>query len=53
MTTFRLSEAARTLLARLAEHHGIAQTAVVEMAVRQMARRDLPDDPETTAKKKK
>jgi hypothetical protein len=53
-TTYRLSEEARTLLGRLAEHHGVTQTAVLEMAIRQLARRDLPDSaPETPAKKGK
>jgi hypothetical protein len=42
-TSFRLSEEALTVIGRLAEFHGVSQTAVVEMAVRQMGRRDLGD----------
>jgi predicted transcriptional regulator len=45
-TTFRLSEEARQLLEQLAQVNGVAQTAVLEMAIRQMARRDLPGAPE-------
>jgi hypothetical protein len=41
-TTFRLSEDARAFLEQLAVLHGISQTAVLEMAIRQMARHDLP-----------
>jgi predicted transcriptional regulator len=50
-TTFRLSEEARQLLERLAEVNGVAQTAVLEMAIRQMARRDLPPAPEPSGEK--
>ncbi len=39
-TAFRLSEKARALLAALAEKLGVNQTAVVEMAIRQMAERE-------------
>jgi predicted transcriptional regulator len=52
-TTFRLSEEARGLLERLAGHHGIAQTAVLEMAIRELARRDLADDGTATTRKGK
>lgn len=50
-TTFRLSEEARTLIERLAAHHGISFTDIMEMAVRQMARRDLPYIEESAKKK--
>lgn len=43
-TTYRLSEEARALLERLAMLNGISQTAVLELAIRQMARRDLQPD---------
>lgn len=39
-TSFRLTDGTRTLLAALAEHLGISQVAVIEMAVRQLARRE-------------
>jgi hypothetical protein len=39
--SFRLSDEAIVMLDRLSGYHGVSQTAVVEMAVRQMARRDL------------
>jgi len=38
--SYRLSGEALALIARLAKHHGISQAAVVEMAVRQQARKD-------------
>jgi predicted transcriptional regulator len=37
---FRLSERARALLAALAQKIGVNQTAIVEMAIRQMAERE-------------
>lgn len=40
-TSFRLSDEARELIARLAATHGVTATAVLEMAVRHLARRDL------------
>jgi predicted transcriptional regulator len=42
-TTYRLSEDARSLLEELARMHGVTQTAVLEMAIRDLGRRDLPD----------
>jgi hypothetical protein len=39
-TSYRLSSEALTLIARLAKHHGISQAAVIEMAVREQARKD-------------
>jgi hypothetical protein len=42
-TSFRLSEEALGLIGRLAETLGISRTSVVEMAVRQLARRELGD----------
>jgi hypothetical protein len=39
-------------LERLAGFHGVSQTAVLEMAIRQMARRDLPDGAAEKGKKK-
>ncbi len=41
-TSFRLSDEARTLIVRLAELHGVSHAGVLEMAVRLLARRDLP-----------
>jgi hypothetical protein len=41
-TTFRLSEVARQMLELLGRHHGLSATAVLEMAIRELARRDLP-----------
>jgi uncharacterized protein (DUF1778 family) len=40
-TSYRLSEEALALIDRLAEALGISRTSVVEMAVRQLARREL------------
>jgi predicted transcriptional regulator len=39
-TAFRLSNKGRGLLAALAEKLGVNQTAVVEMAIRQMAEKE-------------
>lgn len=38
--SYRLSEEARNLIVRLAEHLGLSQANVIEMAVRQLARRE-------------
>jgi hypothetical protein len=40
-TSFRFSDEARRMIEQLAELHGLSHTAVVEMAVRQLGRRDL------------
>ena len=37
-TSLRLSDQARTLLAKLAEKLGISQTAVLELAIRKLAK---------------
>jgi predicted transcriptional regulator len=42
-TSFRLSDEARDLIQRLTEVLGINQTAVVEQAVRKLARQELAD----------
>lgn len=39
-STFRLSEKGKTLLSLLAEKHGVNQTSIIEMAVREKAERD-------------
>jgi hypothetical protein len=39
-TSFRLSDDARRLLAALADALGLSQAAVIEMAVRQLAKRE-------------
>lgn len=39
-TTIRLSAEAQRLLVLLAERNGVSKTAVLEMAVRQMAQRE-------------
>ena len=41
-TSFRLSDEALRLIARLSETLGINQTAVIEQAVRKLARAELP-----------
>lgn len=38
-TTFAMSQKADDLLAKLAEHHGISRTSVLEMIVREEARK--------------
>jgi hypothetical protein len=45
-TSFRLSEECLRLLARLSETLGINQTAVIEQAVRKLARAELSDESE-------
>jgi hypothetical protein len=40
-TTFRMDQEARSLLEQLAAHHGVTRTALVEMVIREAARRDL------------
>jgi hypothetical protein len=52
-TTYRLSEEARALLEEMAARNGISQTAVLELAIRQMARRELDAAPEATPAKKR
>ena len=50
--TFRLSRECRCLLRAIADHFGVGMTAVIEMAVREMATRlgvkaaAVPDDEE-------
>jgi len=39
-TSFRITEAAQILLEKLAEKLGIAKTAVVELAVRELAKKE-------------
>jgi hypothetical protein len=39
--SFRLSESVRDLIRDLARHHGLSQAAVVEIAVRELARRGV------------
>lgn len=39
-TAFRLSEKGRALLIALSEKHGVNQTSVIEMAIREKAERD-------------
>jgi hypothetical protein len=43
-TSFRLSDECLHLVARLSKSLGINQTAVVEQAVRKLARAELPAD---------
>ena len=38
MAAFRLTNGARALLARLSEHLGVSQAAVIEIAVRDLAK---------------
>ncbi len=52
-TSFRLSDEARELLTRLEAHYGLTKTAVVEMAVRELARQDLPSNLEHKKKGKR
>jgi hypothetical protein len=44
-SSFRLSPEALELIGKLAEHLGISKTSVVEMAVRQLSRREMADRP--------
>ena len=39
-TSFRLTAEARALLILLAQHYGSAQTTIVELAIRELARRE-------------
>ena len=41
-TSFRLSDETRELLAARSQQLGISQSAVIELAVREFSRRDLP-----------
>jgi hypothetical protein len=50
-TSYRLSEECLRLIALLAKSLGINQTAVVEQAVRKLARAELPAD-DLSAKKR-
>jgi predicted transcriptional regulator len=43
-TSLRLSDQARSLLVRLSERLGISQTAVLEMAIRKLAREEGIND---------
>ena len=43
-SSYRLSAEGRDLINRLAEHLGISQASVIEMAVRKLARAELPPD---------
>jgi hypothetical protein len=40
-TSYRLDDEVKEMIARLAKLHGVSATAVVGMAVRALARRDL------------
>jgi hypothetical protein len=55
-SSFRLSPEALDLIGQLADHLGISKTSVVEMAVRQLSRRELtgyrPGKRQATRKKK-
>lgn len=51
--TYRLTEQARSLIVRLADQHGISQTAVVELAVRLLAKRDLAKGAEDQPRRKR
>jgi hypothetical protein len=44
VTSFRMNQKARSLLEQLAAHHGVTRAALVEMVIREAARRDLADD---------
>ena len=43
-SSYRLSPECRDLMNRLADHLGIGQASVIEMAVRELARAMLPSD---------
>jgi hypothetical protein len=49
-TSFRLSDECLRLIARLSETLGINQTAVIEQAVRKLARAELPAEDLATSK---
>jgi predicted transcriptional regulator len=40
LTSMRLSQEAKDLLVKLATHLGISQTAVLELAIRQLAKQE-------------
>ena len=42
--SYRLSPAGRELINRLADHMGLSQAGIIEMAVRKLARAELPPD---------
>jgi hypothetical protein len=42
-TSFRFSTQTQDIIKRLAEELGLSRVAVIELAVRQLARRELPD----------
>jgi hypothetical protein len=55
-TSFRFSDEARDLIDRLAHYLGISKASVIELAVRRLARTELPDSkftPRSKAKKRK
>ena len=52
-SSWRLSVEARELLAQLAQALGISQTSVLELAIRRMAKVELPAKPKATGRKKK
>jgi hypothetical protein len=47
-SSYRLSPECRDLMNRLADHLGISQASVIEMAVRKLARAELPPDQQPT-----
>ena len=52
-SSWRLSVEARELLAQLAQALGISQTSVLELAIRRMAKEELPAKPKASQRKKK
>jgi len=52
-SSWRLSVEARALLAQLAQALGISQTSVLELAIRRMAKEELPAKPKARERKKK
>jgi predicted transcriptional regulator len=48
MTTIRITEDARSLLERLSDKHGVSHTAIIEIAIREKAKRDRAESPRCT-----
>ena len=49
MTTIRITEDARSLLERLSDKLGVSHTAIIEMAIREKAKRDRAEPRRTLA----
>ena len=52
-TSYRFSPEARELIDRLSVHLGISKVSVIELAVRRLARREMPDYTRTPPARRK